>query len=111
MTDLFDDVEANIDATPAAKTRKPRAATSTASAGDRVTIILEESDDIPPTGQFIGLNGVGYLIRPGEEVTVPRGVVEILEHAVISMPTIDPQTKQVIGHRDRMRYPFRIVNR
>lgn len=109
MTDLFDDVEANIETAPAPKTRKTKAAAAPAS--DRVTIILEENPEIPPTGQFVGYNGIGYLIRPGEEVTVPRGVMEILEHAVTSMPTIDPQTQQVIGHRDRMRYPFRVVNR
>lgn len=109
MTDLFEDVEANIEAAPAPKARKVKAAA--APADDRVTIILEENPEIPPTGQFVGYNGRGYLIRPGEEVTVPRGVVEILEHAITSMPHTDPSTGQIVGHRDRMRYPFRVVNR
>ncbi len=73
----------------------------------RVRIILEESDDIPPTGLFVGLNGTGYLLRPGEEVDVPAGVIEVLEQAVMAMPQIDPQTNQVVGWRQRMRYPFR----
>lgn len=72
-------------------------------------IVLEENEEIPPTGLFVGLNGRGYLIRPGEEVEVPSGVVEILEHAITSVPQVDPQTRQVVGYRDRMRYPFRRV--
>lgn len=72
-----------------------------------VRLQLEENDEIPPTGLFVGLNGRGYLIRAGEEVEVPYGVAEILENAVTSVPQLDPQTKQVVGYRDRMRYPFR----
>lgn len=74
-------------------------------------IVLEENDNIPPTGLFVGDNGRGYMIRPGEEVDVPPGVLEILSNAIMSVPTIDPQTLQVIGYRSKMMYPFRVVNR
>lgn len=74
-------------------------------------IILEENDNIPPTGLFVGDNGRGYIIRPGEEVDVPPGVLEILSNAIMSVPTIDPQSLQVIGYRNKMMYPFRTVNR
>jgi len=77
---------------------------------DTVRIVVEENDDIPPTGLFLGHNGKGYLIRPGEPVDVPKHIVEILDHAVMSSPQIDPGTKQVIGYRERMKYPYRIVN-
>lgn len=77
---------------------------------ETVKIILEENDDIPPTGLFIGVNGKGYLIRAGEPVDVPRHVLEVLDNAVMSSPSVDPATRQVIGHRDRMRYPYRVVN-
>lgn len=77
---------------------------------DTVKIVLEENDDIPPTGLFVGLNGKGYLIRPGEPVDLPPGVIEILEHAVMSTPQVDPATKQVVGYRERMKYPYRYVN-
>lgn len=76
---------------------------------ERVKIVLEENDDIPPTGLFVGVNGVSYLIRAGSEVEVPESVVDVLRNAVTSMPSVDPQTGQVLGYRDRMRYPFRIV--
>jgi len=75
----------------------------------RVSIVLEENDDIPPTGLYVGVNGVGYLLRPGETIDVPQGVVEALDHAVMEMPHIDPQTQQVVGWRKRMRYPYRRV--
>ena len=75
----------------------------------RVKIVLEENDDIPPTGLFLGLNGTGFLLRPGEEVAVPPGVIEILDNAVMSSPQVDPQTRQVVGWRQRMRYPYRRV--
>lgn len=102
MTDqeLGSNIEAEAPAAPKRKTvAKP----------ETVKIILEENDEIPPTGLFVGLNGRGYLIRAGEEVTVPSGVAEILEHAITSVPQMDPQTRQVVGYRDRMRYPFRRV--
>lgn len=102
MTDM--DLGSNIADEPVVVKRKVATAKP-----DTVKIILEENDEIPPTGLFVGLNGRGYLIRAGEEVTVPSGVAEILEHAITSVPQMDPQTRQVVGYRDRMRYPFRRV--
>lgn len=78
--------------------------------GKTVKIILEESDDIPPTGLYIGLNGYGYMIRPGEEVNVPLGVQEILDHAIETVAKINPQTRQVIGYRQKHRFPYRICS-
>lgn len=103
MTDM--DLGSNIADEPVAVVKR-KAATAKP---ETMKIILEENDEIPPTGLFVGLNGRGYLIRPGEEVTVPAGVVEILEHAITSVPQMDPQTRQVVGYRDRMRYAFRRV--
>lgn len=74
-----------------------------------IRIVLEENDNIPPTGLFVGENGRGYLIRAGEAVDVPPGVVEILSNAIQSVPTIDPQSLQVVGYREKMLYPYRVV--
>lgn len=103
--DLFDDVEDNIPAKND-KVRKPKTVTK----ADRIKIQLEENDDIPPTGLFVGVNGDSFLIRPGSEVEVPPSVVEVLRNAVTSMPTVDPTSGQVVGTRDRMRYPFRVIS-
>jgi hypothetical protein len=56
------------------------------------------------------VNGKVYVIRPGEEVDVPAGVLSVLQDAIISVPQMDPQTQQVLGYRERMRYPFRVVS-
>lgn len=115
MTSPFNDVESNLDTglvtevvrTPRAK--KNMTARETLDAQPRVKIILEENEHIPPTGQFIGVNGVGYLLMPGVEVSVPESVLEVLDNAIMSEPRLDQFTRQVIGYRDRLRFPYRIV--
>lgn len=102
---MSDELGTNIE--PEVKIRK---AVRTSSLPETVRIVLEENDDIPPTGLFVGHNGKGYLIRAGEPVDVPRHVLDILDNAVMSSPQIDPVTRGVVGYRDRMRYPYRVVN-
>lgn len=70
-------------------------------------IILEESDDIPPTGLFVGHNGRGYMISPGVPVTVPNFILGVLDDAVMASPVVDNTNKKVIGYRNRSRYPYR----
>ena len=41
----------------------------------QLPLTRHEKDDV-----YVGLNGVGYLIRRGEPVEVPTGVAEILRH-------------------------------
>jgi hypothetical protein len=71
-------------------------------------ILLEENADIPPIGQFIGHNGHGYLLKPGIWVDVPLPIIEVLDHAVMEVPEIDPDTRRVVGWRQRLRYPYRV---
>ena len=75
----------------------------------RVRIILEENDNIPPTGQFIQINGVSFMLRPGEEADVPKSVCHVLDLAVEEMPQVDPATRQVIGYRKKKRFPYSVV--
>ena len=77
---------------------------------DYIWIILEENEDIPPTGLFVGHNGTGYLLRSGEPIRVPWFVCDILDHAVATVTQTDPTTRKVIGHRERRRYPYRKVD-
>ena len=78
--------------------------------GPKVEIILEEQDNIPPTGQFIGIQGVGYILRPGEKARVPLPLLSVLNDAIESVPVTDPVTRRVIGYRDRRRFPYRITD-
>jgi hypothetical protein len=75
----------------------------------RVWIILEDNDQIPPTGQFFGHDGVGFVLRPGEPANVPIELLDILNNAIFAAPVVDPATKQIIGYRDRLRFAYRIV--
>jgi hypothetical protein len=109
----------------------------------RVKIILEESDQIAPSGQYFGIHGTWVnpetlealeadvqsklltrkqaqeqatetvtfeaILRPGEEADVPVELLATLNDAVMSVPTQDPGTFQVLGYKDRLRFPYRIV--
>lgn len=108
----FDEVESNLETVAVVKAPKKKAKPQTEferiSAEPRVRIILEENDQIPPTGQFVGVNGVGYLVQPGVAVDVPESVLDVLDNAIMSVPVKDANDA-VIGYRDRLRFPYRIV--
>jgi hypothetical protein len=78
---------------------------------ERVIISLEDNDDIPPGGQFVGVDGVGFMLQPNQEVSVPRSVCDVLDHAIKGVPVLNPQTLQVMGYRDRLRFPYRVVTK
>ena len=73
----------------------------------RVRIILEDNENIPPTGLGVGVNGRHYIIRPGFRVDVPKSVVGVLRDAIIAAPIVDALTKKMSGTTRRMRFPFR----
>jgi hypothetical protein len=75
---------------------------------EKVRIMLEDNDQIPPGGQFIQVNGRSFMIQPGHEVDVPRCVLDVLDHAVQSYPITDGAST-VIGYRDRLRFPYRVI--
>lgn len=75
----------------------------------RIKIILEENDNIPPTGQFFGVQGKGYILRPGEVADVPMSIIGILNTAVQSVPILD-QGQRVTGYRDKLRFPYRVMS-
>lgn len=94
---------------PAKKAKKPaKAPTTTAKSLGLTKIILEENDDIPPTGLFLGVNGRGYLVATGVEVDVNASVLDVLNNAIMDAPQLNAK-QQVVGYRPRMRYPYRVV--
>jgi hypothetical protein len=80
------------------------------SAANKVRIVLEENENIPPTGQFFGVQGRSYILRPGEPAEVPLGLINVLNDAIMSTPMVDPVSKQVVGYRDKLRFPYRIIS-
>lgn len=74
----------------------------------RIRIMLEDNDAIPPGGQFIQVQGFPYILMPGYEVDVPESILDVLDHAVMSVPVTDVD-KQVVGYRDRLRFPYRVI--
>lgn len=75
----------------------------------RVKIILEESPEIPPTGQFFGINGIGYVLRPGEPADVPESLLSVLDDAIQDVPIVNGD--QVTGFRKKLRFPYRVLER
>lgn len=76
---------------------------------ERVWIILEESKEIPPTGQFIGLNGRSWMIRPGVPVHVPKAIIGVLNDAEKHVPVMDADGQKIIEYRPAMRLPYRLL--
>ena len=77
---------------------------------DRVRIQLEENDNIPPGGQYFGINGAGFILRPGVPANVPRGIIDILDAAEMDVPVINVDTLQIDGWRKKLRYPYRLLS-
>lgn len=100
-------VEPDDVAAPADKKAPARSAKKSKSESEETLyeITLHDSDEIPPNGQFIGLNGKQYLLKPGVRTAVPRGVLDILNNAVHSVPERD-ETMRIIRWRDAPRLPF-----
>lgn len=101
---VFDELGSNV---PATEPVKPTV--STVLKEKTVRIILDENDNIPPPGLFIGLNGRTFMVKPGHEVDVPIGVVEILDNAIEQRPVISPLTRQCTGWTKRRRYGYQRI--
>lgn len=116
MPDKDDELGSNLFAEPAAPApaatpRKVRAkkAAPAKDTSDRVWIVLEESADIPPTGQAFSVNGEVAMVLPGEPVFMQKKYIEVMDHAVISVPTLNA-SQQVVGTRQRHRFPYRLAS-
>lgn len=48
----------------------------------RDRVIIHESQKIPKEGMFIALNGYAFLVKPGQEVDLPRPVRLMLDTCI-----------------------------
>lgn len=77
----------------------------------RYTINISLGNDGDEPYVFVGGCDEGdFRIKRGENVTVPRSVVERLENAVIGVPEKDPTAPDGVRFVQRKRYPFTIVS-
>lgn len=74
----------------------------------RVRIILAKNDDVPPSGLFIGHNGVGYQLKAGKPADVPEFLLDVLDNAVVKRPVVGDNGR-VIGFEDSPRFPYQVV--
>lgn len=75
---------------------------------ERVWITLDENKNISPRGQFFGINGMSYILRPGKKAYVPRGIVDILDNATQMDPVVNPDTLQIDSWVERPRFSYRL---
>ena len=95
---------------PAPKARAKKAPAKKKDEVERTRIILAKNDDIPPSGLFIGHNGVGYNLLPGKEADVPNFLLNVLDDAVVKKPVIGDNGR-VIRYEDSPRFPYQVVRK
>lgn len=104
-TNLFDEQPA-----PPVKAKRSRSQKDSEDwYNQRQWIVVEENAEIPLTGLSLGHNGDVIMLMPGEPVHLQNKYIEILDHAIISVPQID-SANRVVGHRQKHRFPYRKVD-
>ena len=58
---------------------------------------------------FVGFGDRQFQIERGKDVVVPRGVMEILENAIIGVPEIDDQDPDKVLMVQRKRFPYTLI--
>lgn len=70
----------------------------------RDRIKIHENERIPREGQFIGLNGYQYLIKPGFEVDIPRPVRLMLDTRIETITRYGDDGKEYTKDVPRITY-------
>lgn len=78
----------------------------------RDRIVINESSDLPHGGQYIALNGFGFLAKPNVEIDLPRPVRLMLDTRIKTetIHSFDEQTGAREVHlRDIPRITYRVI--
>lgn len=75
----------------------------------RTWIILEENLNIPPTGLYLAVNGVGCLVRAGEKVHLLDRYLEVLDHAIEGVAQQNAQGQLTGATHGRQRFAYRFT--
>lgn len=73
--------------------------------GETVDITLSDTDEMGPTGQFFGVNGRGFVLLPNVRYTVPKYLLECIDHAVTGKPVV-ARDGSLQGFRQVTRFPY-----
>ena len=73
----------------------------------RDRVVFHPSMKIPREGQFISLNGYGFLVKPGEEIDLPRPV-RLMVDTLIETETIQGEDGKQYT-RDVPRFTYTLV--
>jgi len=73
----------------------------------RDRIVIHDSSRIPKEGQFISLNGYGFLAKPEVEIDLPRPVRLMLDTLIETETTYDQNGKEYT--RDLRRITYTLV--
>ena len=81
-----------------------------ANTNDKVRIIISEQEGDENQGDVIlGLNGKFYQIKRGFPVEIPKDLLEVLNHAVITKMTQNMATQE-ITYKDVPRFAYQVLS-
>lgn len=78
---------------------------------EKFIINIALGNDNEPREVFVGAGGADYLIKRGHDVTVPRVVLEVLDHAIAGVPERDSFDQNKTVFVERKRFPYTIVGK
>lgn len=80
-----------------------------ASKEENVIINISLGADKEARRIFVGFGDRQFQIERGKDVAVPRGVMEILDNAIIGVPEIDEQDPEKVVMVQRKRFPYTVI--
>ena len=73
----------------------------------RDRVLIHQSSEIPKEGLFLSLNGFAFLVKPGEEVNLPRPVRLMLDTRIKTETIQGDDGKEY--HRDIPRITYTLI--